>query len=1579
MKTNAAEGRLTQNGTSGKKIYVPHHKAEPSRWSVFTKKLSKFHPTSLFKRKRGPNVARSVFVNTPLPTGPEWRDKNGRIVRDKVYPTNQNITSKYTVITFLPRNLFEQFRRIANIFFLGIAILQFFPEFATVSPGLVILPLLVVLGITALKDGYEDVKRHQADHRVNHTITYVLGGGPGAEHSLLPGKKHHTHEVDPVEGYKNYNVMTTKEKTFMPAIPLPKRKGKKAKQALNKVDSEERDAAATTDALSNGIVPNAENEWQGSQPNGKRISEQTASTTHEGPFGDRHNINYSYPMNDAGGFAEEQAPLSTNDNAPKNPRLVNNPDDDLEASDDITQLGWKRTIWEDIKVGDVVKIYENEPLPADIVICATSEEEDVCYVETKNLDGETNLKSRRAVPELAPYRDAKSYANVRFRIDVEPADVNMYRLNGAVVLDGEEHLGPDGQPLVHPVNLETVILRGCVLRNTAWVIGVVLFTGADTKIILNSGETPSKRSKVERQMNPQVLANLALLAAVSVVCAIVDYFNEDRWRNQGAYWELYSDTSGNNPSINALKTFANSFITFQNIVPISLYISIEFVRLAQSLWIYWDHAIKYTKNGKVTRTTARSWNLSDDLGQIKYIFSDKTGTLTQNSMVFRQCSIGGKVYTGDGQVPENILTNDGKPSMEKSEVPSSTSSDTPLSKRPSDAPNGEESSKPKVQLPPEVLAPFHDTGLLADLHETESEQSRRLHGFFAVLGLCHTALAAEVSPGVIEYKAQSPDEAALVQAAADVGFVFLGMDRNIMRLRTPFSSDPEEYELLNVLEFNSTRKRMSVIIRKIDEEGRIFLLCKGADNIIFERLRPGNEEIKKKTDSDLQYFASEGLRTLCLAYKIVEEDDYERWAKAYHDASVALEQREEKIEEVSEAIEQDLNLLGSTAIEDRLQDGVPEAIADLKRAGIKVWVATGDKLETAVAIGYTTNLLTRDTNLIIIREGAKSVYDQLKNALAGFFNEEVLSEEEARVSHDYPVQDEPAKMEQLRRMNTGVTSLVGKDNGFRSGGFSLVIEGAALRQAFTEEATEELLLHLSTQCATVICCRVSPLQKAQIVRLIKDNLGVMTLAIGDGANDVSMIQAADVGVGISGEEGLQAVNSSDYAIAQFRFLNRLLFVHGHWSYLRNSNMILNFFYKNVIGVGVLFWFQIYCGWSTTYVFEYTYLLFWNVFWTLLPVIAMGLFDRDIDAETLMALPELYAIGRQGKLFGLKRFSFYIFEGAYQSAIIFFFIIYAYFTTSARSDGYDVGMYEMSTALIFGAVHVATAFTGLNTEAWTIWVYIGLAVGPILIWIYTAIYSLIPPTTFITGSYGNDYLVFRSALFWFGFPFVFVLALLPRYLWRTMKHSYFPTDIDIMAYIRRYRPQIDVVNDPMLGGRAKDLRSSQAPPSGQAPMGERFEPTDVHPGFGADTSDQAIEMVPRPSFQDNRRDPLGRMQPPSKRGSAVDMSTGLTREQSRGFGFDIEEGGVAIHRMQSRLSQMTSRNRDSYMQPVAEKNSSPFKSRFRSPSVSLGLGSFRQRAGSVLRPKRKGFMEGTAQMEGEEGPGPDEPPQNTYQP
>lgn len=243
-------------------------------------------------------------------------------------------------------------------------------------------------------------------------------------------------------------------------------------------------------------------------------------------------------------------------------------------------------------------------------------------------------------------------------------------------------------------------------------------------------------------------------------------------------------------------------------------------------------------------------------------------------------------------------------------------------------------------------------------------------------------------------------------------------------------------------------------------------------------------------------------------------------------------------------------------------------------------------------------------NLIIIKGGSydepNSAYFQMKNALEKFFDAEGVVDSLANQPPD--VENRRASMQastnHLHRTTTGVTDIIGEDNGARPGGYGLVIDGSSLGHAFEEEFTKDLLLELSTRCKAVICCRTSPLQKALIVKLVKEGLGAMCLAIGDGANDVSMIQAADIGVGVAGEEGLQAVNSSDYAIAQFRYLNRLLLVHGHWSYMRNSSMIVNFFYKEIIGIGILFWFQFYCAYSSTTVYEYTYLLFWNVFWTL---------------------------------------------------------------------------------------------------------------------------------------------------------------------------------------------------------------------------------------------------------------------------------------------------------------------------------------------------------------------------------------------
>lgn len=1265
------------------------------------------------------------------------------------------------------------------MFFLGIAILQFFSTFSTISPGVVILPLVIIIGLTALKDGYEDFKRHQSDRRVNYSTVKVLSGG----------------------NWTNPNPMQKKSKTFI-----------------------------------RGIV------------------NTVRRPQHFGVSRERTNGSQSATL------------------------MV--PDPDVEYDYDSPKQGgphWKQTLWEDVRVGDFVKLQEGSAIPADILICATPDEENVAFVETKNLDGETNLKSRNAVSVLTQLRDAAACADPAnsFRIECDRPETNMYRLNATVDVQGEKHAA----------DLQTVLLRGSVIRNTSWVIGVVLFTGEDTKIVMNSGVTPSKRSRVERQVNPQVIANLIILAGLVTICAIVDSSLEKEYFPLGALWLYGDDRSGDNPRINGIITWLFAILTFQDIVPISLYLTIEGVRACQALFIYFDKDIYYDKTDKAT--LPRSWNLSDDLGQIEYIFSDKTGTLTQNSMVFRQCSIGGKAYRGD---PESIdteedLKHDNKVQVESRPTPSSSSA--------LDAP-----SLPK---PDAGVVHFSDSVLKADLEDALSEHpnpdksslARSINGFFTVLALCHSVLTS-VDPmtSAIQYKSQSPDETALVQAAADVGFVFLERNHGILSLQTPSSPEVEKYELLNILEFTSARKRMSVIIRKLGgDDNRIFLLTKGADSVIFERLKAGGDDLKNATERHLSEFANEGLRTLTLAYKVISEEEYDTWIQRYHEATIALEEREEKIEAASDEMERDLRLLGATAIEDRLQDGVPETIADLKRAGIKVWVATGDKLETAIAIGRSTNLVSHDSNIIIIRGGSRPVDQQISRAFAVFFPDFDTTEKiekqprSSMTSHD--------SRPRLERVDTGFSSIVGSENGERPGGFVLVVDGAALLQAFATEENKTQLLRLAMLCDGVICCRVSPLQKALIVRLVKDGLGAMTLAIGDGANDVSMIQAADVGVGISGEEGLQAVNSSDYAIAQFRFLKKLLLVHGHWSYARNGTMILNFFYKNIVPTCVLLWFQIYCAGSATYAFDYTYILFWNSFWTIAPVVGLGLFDRFLDSHVLMDLPELYHYGREGYWFSMKQFFIFLLDGAYQSLVIFFMILFAYATTSARSDGYDVRLLEFSTVMAIVGVMTVNMFTGLCATAWTWWMFGLVFIGIVLVWGFTIIYNFVSPGYAVTALYGNNYFLFTSAYYWLLLPFTIILSLAPRYIAKAYKFGYAPDDIDIVRWIRKKHPLLDLANDSrahlgvgLFAMKGHHRRVSSVPGSGRSSRAAQRVST-----ISRADSVTTIELTrPVRASMDLRN------------ASRTDMSTGVV-SVDRGFDFATEEGGgVMMKRMQSNLSE-----------------------------------------------------------------------------
>lgn len=858
--------------------------------------------------------------------------------------------------------------------------------------------------------------------------------------------------------------------------------------------------------------------------------------------------------------------------------------------------------WKNVRVGDFVRIYNDDQIPADVVILSTSDPDGACYVETKNLDGETNLKVRHALRSGREIKHARDCERTEFTIDSEPPHPNLYQYSAVArwtQYDGKD--GP-GEEMVEPISINNLLLRGCNLRNTDWILGVVVFTGFDTKIMLNSGITPSKRSRIARDLNWNVVYNFILLFVICFASGLIEGIV---WAEGNNTIDLFEFGSiGGTPALDGFITFWAALILFQNLVPISLYITIEIIKTCQAFFIYSDTEMYYEKLDYPC--TPKSWNISDDLGQIEYIFSDKTGTLTQNVMEFKKASING--------VPYGEAYTEAQAGMQKREG-------IDVEKEGAKARQQIAAARAKMLIDVRRLHdnPYlHDDDLtfvapdfIGDLAgESGKGQQDANYQFMLALSLCHSVIS-ETTPGdppKIEFRAQSPDEAALVATARDVGFTVLGNSSNGILLN--IQGQETEYRVLNQLEFNSTRKRMSAIIRMPDN--RIILFCKGADSIIYSRLKRGEQpELRRTTAEHLEMFAREGLRTLCIAQRELGEKEYQDWNREHELAAAAIQDREDKLEAVSDLIERDLMLLGGTAIEDRLQEGVPDTIALLAEAGIKLWVLTGDKVETAINIGFSCNLLNNDMELIVFKiedEQVSTAEAELDKHLASF----KLTGSDAELKAAKKNHEPPAPTH------------------------AIVIDGDSLKLVLDDSLRQKFLL-LCKECKSVLCCRVSPAQKAAVVAMVKGGLDVMTLSIGDGANDVAMIQEADVGVGIAGEEGRQAVMSSDYAIGQFRFLQRLVLVHGRWSYRRLGETIANFFYKNVVWTFTIFWYQIFADFDMTYLYDYTYILLFNLAFTSIPVIFMGVLDQDVSDKVSLAVPQLYRRGIERKEWTQKKF------------------------------------------------------------------------------------------------------------------------------------------------------------------------------------------------------------------------------------------------------------------------------------------------------------------------------------------------------
>ncbi|KII85635.1 hypothetical protein PLICRDRAFT_115926 [Plicaturopsis crispa FD-325 SS-3] len=1286
---------------------------------------------------------RNIYVNHPLsamevdPRG----EPTARYVRNKVR------TSKYTILTFLPKNLYEQFRRIANLYFLALVVLQVFSVFGAASAQIAMLPLVFILSVTAIKDGVEDYRRASLDEEVNTSAATKLGQWRNVNQPL-----------DPRSWFEKLFGLNAPGKVTKGVRKLrEKDAGEGMRVMLTKTGDDSR--------ASNVSVPDFNDSTLSlSGPmgaNGRRLEDIQSVDSHSYPPGKG---SFSTAHAADSGQLSQFGSFDNFDQSPSRPTLgVINWRQRTSGSS-----RWERTLWKKLEVGDIVLLRDNEQVPADVVVLSTSDPEGMCYLETKNLDGETNLKPRKCCKATAKIQSEEDIERSSFVLDSEPPHQNLYTYHG--VLRYEDPA--TGVQKQESIGINELLLRGCAVRNTSWIIGLVVFTGADTKIMLNGGETPSKRSKIEKETNFNVIVNFIILLLMCSIAAVFSGLFDDQTGTSAKFYEAGADPTSS-PIVNALVTLASCLIAFQNIVPISLYISIEIVKTIQAYFISQDVDMYY--EALDTPCAPKTWNISDDLGQIEYVFSDKTGTLTQNIMEFQKCSIHGVAY-GEGvtEAQRGAATREGRAdSMNPAEL------NRKLAQLKQDMLTTMERAFKNRYMQTEKLT-LVSPKIADDLTDHSSEQRAHLIAFFRALALCHSVIAdrpePKTEPWRLEYKAESPDEAALVAAARDVGFPFLGKSKDGLEIEV--MGQKERYTLLRLLEFNSTRKRMSAIVR--NPEGKLILYCKGADSVIYERLaRDHDPYIKEQTQKNMESFANNGLRTLCIAYRNLSEEEYLSWSRVYDAATSAVKDRDDEIDKANALIEHSLHILGATALEDKLQEGVPEAIELLHKAGIKLWILTGDKLQTAIEIGFSCNLLKNDMEIMILSadssEGARAQIEAGLNKIASVLG---------------PPTWDPRK------------------RGFLPGAkasFAVVIDGDTLRYALTPEL-KPLFLNLGTQCETVVCCRVSPAQKALTVKLVKEGRNAMTLSIGDGANDVAMIQEANIGCGLFGLEGSQAAMSADYAFGQFRFLTKLLLVHGRWSYQRIADMHSNFFYKNVIWTFPLFWFLIFSSFDATYLYQYTFILLCSVVFTSLPVIALGAFDQDINAHAALAFPQLYVRGIRGLEYTRLKFWLYMLDGFYQSGVVFF-IPYCAWTlglaVSWNGKGID-SLADFGTTVAVAAIFAANTYVGINTHYWTFITWIVVIGSSLVMVAWIIIYSFFPSSDFVD----EVTVLFGEMTFWATVVVSVFIALAPRFIIKFITSTYAPLDKDI---VREMWVQGDLKD--RLGIRHRRESKNKSGPSG----------------------------------------------------------------------------------------------------------------------------------------------------------------------
>ncbi|XP_058890475.1 phospholipid-transporting ATPase IF-like isoform X1 [Acipenser ruthenus] len=941
-----------------------------------------------------------------------------------------------------------------------------------------------------------------------------------------------------------------------------------------------------------------------------------------------------------------------------------------------------------IRVGDIVRVAKDETFPADLVLLSSDREGGTCHITTASLDGETNLKTHFAVPETAVAQSVSRLEALVAIIECQQPEADLYRFVGRITVTQQE------EEIVRPLGAENLLLRGARLKNTKEIYGVAVYTGMEAKMALNYKCKSQKRSAVEKSMNTFLLIYLGILLFEAVLSTILKYAwqAESKW-DEPWYNQKTEQERNSSKILRFISDFLAFLVLYNFIIPISLYVTVEMQKFLGSFFIGWDIDLYHEETDQ--KAQVNTSDLNEELGQVEYVFTDKTGTLTENEMQFRECSINGIKYNEiNGKL-----------------VPEGTTDDYPDGYLP--RLSGDE------ELFLKAVSLCHTVQISYDQTDGLEDSFRHANGMSSQM----------------EYYASSPDEKALVEATERIGVTFAGSNGENMEIKTFGRS--EKYKLLHVLEFDANRRRMSVILQT--PSGEKVLFTKGAESSVFPFTRSGAIE---KTRVHVDEFALKGLRTLVVACRHFTPEEYQEVDRRLNEARTALQQREERLAEVFSFIEKDLELLGATGVEDKLQEKVQETIESLRLAGIKVWVLTGDKHETAVSVSLSCGHFHRTMNILEL------VQQKSDNECA----------------------------EQLRRLARRI-----KDDHVIQHG--LVVDGASLSLALREH--EKLFMDVCRNCSAVLCCRMAPLQKAKVVRLIKTSPEKpITLAIGDGANDVSMIQEAHVGIGIMGKEGRQAVRNSDYAIARFRFLSKLLLVHGHFYYIRIANLVQYFFYKNVCFITPQFLYQFVCLFTQQTLYDSVYLTLYNISFTSLPILMYSLFEQLVHPHVLQSKPALYRDISKNSLLSFKSFLYWTLLG-FSHALVFFFGSYFLMgeDTSLMGNGKILkanrqlmfGNWTFGTLVFTVMVITVTLKLALETHFWT-WVNHFVTWGSIAFYfIFSLFYGgIIWPFLHTQDMYFVFVQLLSSGSAWFAIIIIVIICLFPDVIKKVLYRHVQPT-------------------------------------------------------------------------------------------------------------------------------------------------------------------------------------------------------------